>query len=233
MNENKPDEIKEYLNYIPVYTAIFLFLGYFNQSSYYKFFNIDIWSYLTTGELLLSFLQITILCVLLVVASIIIFNPAFRKRKTTINRIGFILIPLMVIINFLFFLFNYRFSGINTLNSITLFFSLFWLMFTFNFKWVEQIYDYRPFYKVVVLTLIVFVSVYISNVLKYKNIIEGYPKYNISFIIDTDTISTYDKIDTVFVGMTNEYIFIRNISKKTTNVYSKKEVKRLTISESN
>lgn len=46
--------------YIPIITGILLFIGYLNYYSYYEYFNINISTYLTTGELILSFLPLTI-----------------------------------------------------------------------------------------------------------------------------------------------------------------------------
>lgn len=59
---------------IPFLSVLLVFIGYYNYYSYYSIFDIEIHNYLTTGELLLSFLPlsinilITILIVFIIVA---------------------------------------------------------------------------------------------------------------------------------------------------------------------
>lgn len=52
--------MEKILKSIPAVSGLLIFLGFLNYTFYYDFFGIDISSYLTTGELLLSFLQLTI-----------------------------------------------------------------------------------------------------------------------------------------------------------------------------
>lgn len=47
------------LKYTPLAYAALVFIGFANLQSYYSAFGIQIWTYLSTGELLLSFLSIT------------------------------------------------------------------------------------------------------------------------------------------------------------------------------
>src|SRR5262245_27373424 len=48
------------LKYASLIYALLVFVGYINLHAYYTPFGIQIWNYLTTGELLLSFLPITL-----------------------------------------------------------------------------------------------------------------------------------------------------------------------------
>lgn len=48
------------IKYTPLLSAILIFLGYLNYYFYYSFFGIEIENYLTSGELLFSFLKLTI-----------------------------------------------------------------------------------------------------------------------------------------------------------------------------
>jgi hypothetical protein len=50
--------VKKLLEYIPIITGILIFLGYLNLSSYYDYFGIVIYPYITTGEIITSFLPI-------------------------------------------------------------------------------------------------------------------------------------------------------------------------------
>lgn len=43
---------------IPLITAILIFLGYWNLTLYYDYFNIDIYQYISTSEIILSFLPL-------------------------------------------------------------------------------------------------------------------------------------------------------------------------------
>lgn len=69
------DKFKKQIELFPVYTIVLIFLGYWNLYTYYKHFKIEIYKYVTTSELLLSFLPISIyifyaLCIVLLFISI-------------------------------------------------------------------------------------------------------------------------------------------------------------------
>jgi hypothetical protein len=68
-NENSSNTIEQItkkglleriINSIPIITALLLFFGFLNYFTYYDRLDIDIISYLTTGELLLSFLNLLV-----------------------------------------------------------------------------------------------------------------------------------------------------------------------------
>lgn len=52
--------MKKIFENIPLLSGTLIFIGFLNYWFYYDFFDIEINSYLTTGELLLSFLKLTI-----------------------------------------------------------------------------------------------------------------------------------------------------------------------------
>lgn len=52
--------MKKLTRYLPIIYAVLIFIGYLNYVSFYKYFDIDISVYLTTSELLFSFLRISI-----------------------------------------------------------------------------------------------------------------------------------------------------------------------------
>lgn len=52
--------MQKILKYLPLFSALLILIGYLNYYSFYKCFDIEISSYLTTGELLLSFLPLTV-----------------------------------------------------------------------------------------------------------------------------------------------------------------------------
>lgn len=58
--------MKKIVEYIPVISALLLFVGFINYTTFYRFFDIEIIHYLTSGELILSFLPLAIPILLLI-----------------------------------------------------------------------------------------------------------------------------------------------------------------------
>lgn len=54
------ESLKKHIDVIPLYTVLLIFIGYWNLYTYYKHFNIEIYNYVTTGEILLGCLSISI-----------------------------------------------------------------------------------------------------------------------------------------------------------------------------
>lgn len=84
--------MKKVVEYLPIISASLLFIGFINYTSYYRFFDIEIVHYLSSGELLLSFLPLTfpILFLLLIVAIMFIIEiipfPGNIKRQEISNQ---------------------------------------------------------------------------------------------------------------------------------------------------
>lgn len=66
---------------------------------------------------------------------------------------------------------------------------------------------------------------YLHNYSNAKNIMDGKPEFNIEFTYSEDAI----KSDTnfVYIGQTQDYIFLRELDKKENYVYAKKEILNL------
>src|SRR5690606_26784385 len=80
--------MKRFLDYLPILYSLLIFIGYYNYWSYYNFFHIDISSYLSFGELLLSFLQVSnvlliIFGILVLFILTVIFQIRFEKQENT------------------------------------------------------------------------------------------------------------------------------------------------------
>ena len=83
--------MKKILNYFPLISALLLFIGYLNYVTYYNLFDIDITSFLTTGELLLSFLPLTsailfILFLVLVILVVALIGPSKKSNEEPDNN---------------------------------------------------------------------------------------------------------------------------------------------------
>lgn len=73
--------MKKIITNIPIISALLLFVGYLNYTTYYRFFDIEITSFLTTGELLLSFLPLTSGILVVLFFFLIIFLSAIIAPK--------------------------------------------------------------------------------------------------------------------------------------------------------
>jgi hypothetical protein len=76
--------MNNFLKYVPLLSGMLLFVGYFNYATYYGFFGLDITSYLTTGELVLSFLPLTLKIVAIFTAGFLpyfILSTILKKRN--------------------------------------------------------------------------------------------------------------------------------------------------------
>lgn len=79
----------EVLKYVPFLTGVLIFLGYLNLQFYYRYFNINIYEFITTGELVLSFLPILFTIIIVVIILIFIavvgnsniHNSAYSERE--------------------------------------------------------------------------------------------------------------------------------------------------------
>lgn len=84
--------MKKLIEYLPIISAMLLFLGFINYTSFYRFFDIEIIHYLTSGELILSFLPLTvpILFLVIVVSLMVIIQiiplPGDSKRNESNNN---------------------------------------------------------------------------------------------------------------------------------------------------
>ncbi|RLD53884.1 MAG: hypothetical protein DRJ01_18770, partial [Bacteroidetes bacterium] len=68
----------------PIIYGMLIFLGYFHYWSYFNHFDIDISSFLTTGELLLSFLRLTI--PIITILSFLVFHIVFGYTSIMIKK---------------------------------------------------------------------------------------------------------------------------------------------------
>lgn len=255
-------EAKKISENITLISVFLIFIGYYNYYSYYSFFDIEIHSFLTTGELLLSFLPISIY---ILITFIIIFimialsnstnnedkvteginesyykelktsfnNVIFRKRPITIREylsslfsllLRLFGILLLLLVTFIFI------KGIVEKNptlydskNVIIFFLIIWyaIIDTFFEKKIlksKLILDKRV-YNISSILVLLLTIITLTNLLKAHKIESGNALYNVEFSIKDEKIKTDN--ENIYVGMTQEYLFIRNISKKNNIVYKR------------
>lgn len=245
--------------------AFLVFIGFYNYYIYYDYFDIEISSFLTVSELLLSFLPLTFSIIILVsfAAFLYIFaiaQLAFDKKKKEpdleskrikvrddfINSLSnafkdfgtdmkewkwksfksyfsllFTIIEILIGIAWWLFLFLYllhfldrifgKDSFIESTVGLLMFLGVIWF-FTFEnlifraFRNRKQAIDLS---RIIIAIMIIIGLISIRNKDKAENILSGIPEYDIKFENNQNIIQTDSS--TVFIGITEKYIFLRNL----------------------
>lgn len=260
--------------YEPAYLYAFLiFIGYFNEYTFYIFFGFNILSYLTFGELLLSFLNLTI--PLLILSAVIFFmyvgtvnstrkseeegekyntnfysdifeitreslkelKVLFQERKwkwiwTYINIVHRLFQFLISIAIFLFaFLYPLYFLLLVMGENLHFDFGL-PIHVILGFGWLTIINILiKKFYKktehvraaMFLIILLIFIgTITIINRSKYNFKIEGKENTYLEFVYENETIKTKDNL--VFVGQTENYLFVKDVKKQVNYIYNKEKI---------
>lgn len=74
---------KDLLAYFPVYTGVLIFFGYLNLHFFYRKFSINIYEFINTGELILSFLPILLTLLIIFSVLFILFITATGRGKSS------------------------------------------------------------------------------------------------------------------------------------------------------
>jgi len=275
--------MKEFIKSIPILSGLLIFIGYFNYLTYYRIFDIEISTYLSTSELLLSFLPLTLPILVLIgifsfhaIGAIVIlsyrkkrnrddgyedsFNiyafrevlvniiKNFRKKKYNNWRTLWLLLDIfrliiaaaiiMFFVLYVFFLIKMIFSETYTVKIPSTF------MIVLAVIWISLFLDVvtradsfnsikSPFYiKLFFITALFLGLIVISNKERAKNIMNGKPEFEIKLILENkDTLSTNSNI--VFLGKTNNYIFLRNINENNNIIYKMDNVNKLVTKKKN
>jgi hypothetical protein len=245
--------------------AFLVFIGFYNYFIYYDYFDIDISSFLTVSELLLSFLPLTFS--IIIFASFAVFfyifsiaqlafkkertQPVFESKKIKV-RDDFVIrtsnafedfrreikewkwksfwsyfsllltiIDLLIGIARFAFLFLYlihfldrifgKTSFIDSKVGLLMFLGIIWF-FTFEnlifiaFKNRKDLIDLS---RIILAVIFIIGLISIRNRDKAKKILRGIPEYEIKFENNQKVIQTDSS--TLFLGMTEKYIFLRNL----------------------
>jgi hypothetical protein len=79
--DKKPELLLRTIQHGPLIYALLVFVGFLNLHAYYRQFSIDIWTYLSTAELLLSFLPLSlgIMAWITLVVTVVVVNTLFTQ----------------------------------------------------------------------------------------------------------------------------------------------------------
>ncbi|MDD4110699.1 MAG: hypothetical protein PHS54_04015 [Clostridia bacterium] len=270
------------LKNIPLISGVLIFFGYLHYSFYYSFFGIEISSYLTTGELLLSFLRLTI-PILSIIAMLSLYmigalvlmvtrdkslneeekdNDAFnlfflkelndfisslkRKNFRSFKAYIFVILELITLllslgfalffIGYILFLFyqivseNPKLSLINSKASIVFAVMWFFVLFSTLEKLKKKYQDHMHNFVLVFGLLGLFLSnIYIFNKETALKTLKGHPENQITIYAEDETIKTDNNL--VFIGKTDNFIFLRNLQEKENEIYNISDVKKFTIKQ--
>lgn len=271
--------MEKFLKSIPLITGALIFLGYINYTFYYFYFDIEISSYLTTGELLLSFLKLTI-PILFIIGLILLLSvigtlpeiitkakgnsitfdefcayfeinltrllELFKKHIKTINfrsvrdywKTYLFIMAILNTFAAIIFMFLYPCFLILLLTPLKIktewfstilngCLSIYWLIILQNIlnKKLKRVNPKSAlFFAIGILFLINIIIFNKGNALLTLN---GKPKDKAIIYTSTDTITTSESI--VFIGKTENYIFLRNISDRSNVIYQTDEIKKYII----
>jgi len=244
--------------------ALLIFLGFFNYYSYYNHFDINIATFLSPGELLLSFLPLT--RTILIFASIfvilyinaIVSDAIDNKRKERTERIPHLfltnriwvhlkdtlantelkilkktifvfinIIGLLISIAFILFFIGYIFYFLFCVayNDYTasignlIFYGIFWFLLFDDLitRFYKDNNKSANIFRVFLLILFSVGLISISNGEDAKNILNGESKKVITFEYNNEIVESNG--NTVFVGKTEKYLFLRNLKEKQNYIY--------------
>lgn len=265
--------------YTPIITGMLLFIGYLNYYSYYVFFDINISTYLTTGELLLSFLPLTI-PILGVIGYISMMGMSTiiriadkedkneedddskifliyettkysdkmvelwkNKEYKNIKGVMFIILNFSVLIISLFltilfviyplFLFVYSVSEKWHEIPALIFYitSAIWFIgfFAKLDKGANILNKGKGYINSFVMIMLFIACLWITNKQKAYKVLNGNSNERISFLYKDELITTDG--NKVYVGKTNNYIFLRNLKENMNEIYFLNEINKIEITK--
>jgi len=168
-----------------------------------------------------------------------------RKRFSIKTKIGVIVqalfnnftISISVVSYFAYTaIYNYILGG-KTFLEIGEFSLYITLLFTYTYisdflyKFIAKIYrnlvgEFNNQYAYAILTcFIVIVFVLSYNAVKSKKILLGYPLYRVTIKTDTETIKTSREI--IYIGSTNQYVFLRNLNQKENIIINTNNIRKI------
>lgn len=237
------------LKFIPLITGILISLGYLDMHLYYREFGISIASYLTTGELLLAFLDSSLVPVVLLIILMLWFGLYMAERIDIFNKysdkvfsllvnrrpvlVGFIIIVLsyaVLILVVMIWLSSIMFSS--DLSLETRFFRLVLLVFSFVLLYIPLLLlstkRLKNFIGIAV-GIIVFITMLLPFYYELKAGTIAVGVQNTEVTIHFPERNVNSNFPLVFLGKTKEYIFLKNIISSKNIIYPMKGVTRLDI----
>jgi hypothetical protein len=238
--------VKKVLEYLPLISACLLYFGFCNLYYYYKEFNIDIYSFISSTDILLSFFPKIVLLTSTFYGVILtqLFdtvkpvskpttrtestsNPTAKKRRVFDwfrRNIYYLLalyyLPVILLMLLLQKVFNYKSYELSDLYMFIdfIFLALIYIAISIHDKW--SIFQEKPL--LIALFLIIFIgqkigSYRINEAKKLKDGITEQKKDHISFKYNNVSIATNDTV--IDIGQTSTYFFLYNLKDSSTKAY--------------
>jgi hypothetical protein len=244
--------IEKITKQLAFFTVLLIYFGYCNLDFYYSWFGIAIYGYATNAELILNFLPMSpyiIIFVLFVGIEMVILNEHEHKKqnrvalvenekvnskKRFIGSFGFIFILLSIVAILsaaLIYFFHRKLYDFK--------FEIFTLLFcTYVYVAIKTAgpltrlandKDFRKTHALGILTFFWLLGVLaIENRLSVDKLKDGKPKYSVEFLNENVQITT-DSLN-MYVGETQNYLFLYNLKDKQTSIYRKDNIKNYKIS---
>ncbi len=236
--------------------AYLIFLGYTYLHVYYSNFDIDIFSFLDTGELLLSFLKLAdnamILIALFMIYPVIflvlyffipqktkeqmdqpILNRSSPKKNQYLNLL--FLIGIIVLTIYSIYMLASRFRE-NLLSRYILYFILFsafyWVIYFIYINYCENKkdeLDLNERQRINFISGFLFSFYVVFFLANYSSQLTKFNLYNksISFIYENKNVKCSDNLR--FVGMTSKYLFLWKYCEKEVFVFERDRLKNIVI----
>jgi hypothetical protein len=241
------------LKYSTLIYAFLLFLGYAYLDTYYNWFGIEIFSFLDTSEILLSFLRnINTLGVFLFIVLVYIaltsltdrikldrinnYIEASEKRKSITYLLGLLLAAGVVIFS------AYQLVITIMDGPLEIIFILIYILIAIVFivlykhfksiletnkKEKEDIERSKKVLRLIIVIAVAFGFNFLTATYAYRRTIDKKETADISFNYDNRLVKTNDTI--LYIGSTSKYIFLRNVKKKSNLVFEKEKITNLSL----
>lgn len=230
---------------IPIFTVLLIFLSYVNMQAYYEVIGIDIYNYIDTTELLLSFIpfiydwlfygSILLLVALWILTWIVAFfiekksGELLNQAITVIKRYETALLIIILIIKTVIIIIFIAFESSSlwyNVASIAFFSVIVILILAYNIN--------NSNYKSILLIISFFSVMFLSSLMQNNVHVKGQEALNrmdnyISFTYYDTHIQT-DSLN-LFYGETKNYIFFYNLSDSTSKIYEKIHVTNISYSK--
>jgi hypothetical protein len=264
----------------PKLTAVLIFLGYWDLHFYYKYFDIQIYDFINTGEVIVSFfpiaLDVFIYCAIFFIflgfayftsdseeydkkqneiyeddwkllkkIKLLFKKDIYEGRKWYKKIIYFtlslfeVVMRIIVLLIFTYTIYKsfvlikyeskelYKYYFMVIIDIVILFIMLDHFI---PKKLIDNYYrrNKKNIGRIVLASEFIILFLILNTVSNYKDamkILSGKPKYNISFVYK-DSLYKTDSV-TVYIGKTQNYLFIRNLQNNTNQIFHSDKIENL------
>jgi len=244
--------MKKIIEYLPLLSICLIYFGFCSLHSYYKSFNVDIYAYITTSEIIMAFFPAIVFFTSIISTSLIqafIGEPAYKEQQPVeakeevtptkfqgyliaISKNFLVWMAVFLMLNFLIrwalrSWFSYQIYDFQTYN---IFAGVVFLMAIFLFMvYTDKQDSIRESPAIAAIIAVCYIGQLISNYrsLDAEKIKSGIPVHQITFSYHDKTISTGKNL--LFIGQTSANIFLYDCKNASTLVFKNSEVDSLII----